>query len=60
MISDTTLSNFRDEHRTEPVPSETHSFVTDIDATLEQEILDLPQRKWIEDVNHDWEANCLR
>ena len=29
------------EHRTEPVPPETHRLVADVDATLEQEILDL-------------------
>ena len=37
------LPDLRGKHRTEPVPSETHGFVADIDATLEQQIFHLPQ-----------------
>ncbi len=35
--------DLRGEHRTEPVPPETHRFVADIDATFEQQIFNLPQ-----------------
>ncbi len=50
----------RREHRTEPVPPEPYCFVADINAPLEQEILDLSQRKRITDVHHHREANYLR
>jgi hypothetical protein len=50
----------RGEHRTEPVPPETHGLVTDIDATLEQQIFDLPQRERITDLHHHREADHLR
>ena len=50
----------RREHRTEPVPPEPHCFVADINAPLEQEILDLSQRKRITDVHHHREADYLR
>jgi hypothetical protein len=33
------------EHRTEPVPPVPNRLVADIDAALEQEILDLSQRR---------------
>ena len=36
------LPDFRGEHRPEPVPPKPYSLVTDIDASFEQEILDLP------------------
>ncbi len=38
------LPDLRGEHRTEPVPPETHCFVADIDAAFEQQIFDMPQR----------------
>jgi hypothetical protein len=37
------LPDLRGEHGTEPVPLEPHSFVANIDATLEKKIFDLPQ-----------------
>jgi len=49
--------DLRGEHRTEPVPLESHSFVADINATLKQQIFDLPQRKRITDVYHPCEAD---
>jgi hypothetical protein len=39
------LPDLCSKHRTEPVPPETHSFVADIDATLKQQIFNLPQRE---------------
>jgi len=39
------LPDLRCEHRTEPVPPETHCFVANIDATFKQQIFDLPKRK---------------
>lgn len=45
------------KHRAEPVPPEPHRFVADGDATLERQILDLPQRQRKTDVHHDREAD---
>ena len=44
----------------EPVPPETYRFVADIDAAIEKNIFDLPQRKRIADIHHDRETNYLR
>jgi hypothetical protein len=33
------------EHRTETVPPEPHCLVTDVEASLEEQIFDLPQRQ---------------
>jgi hypothetical protein len=33
------------EHRTEPVPPEAHRLVADVDAALEQQVLDVPKRQ---------------
>jgi len=44
------FSDLVGEHRTEAVPPEPHRLVTDINAPLKQKILDLPQRKWIADI----------
>jgi len=51
--------DLRGKHGTEPVPPETYCFMADIDATLKQQIFDLPQRKRIVDVHHHREANNL-
>jgi hypothetical protein len=32
------------EHRTETVPPEPHRLVTNVDATLNEQVFDLPQR----------------
>ena len=52
--------DLRGEYRAEPVPPKTHRLVADVDATLEQQIFNLPQGKRIADVHHDREANYLR
>ena len=48
------------EHRTEPVPPQPHRLVTDVDATLEQDLLDLAKRQRIPDVQHHRKADNLR
>ena len=53
------LPDLRGEHRTKPVPPESYRLMTDIDATLKQHILDLPQRERITDVHHHREADHL-
>ena len=53
------LSDLRREHRTEPVPPEPHRLVADVDASLEQNILDLAQRQRITDVHHHYEPDHL-
>ena len=37
-------ANLYGKHRTEWVPTKTHRLITDVDATLEQQVLDLAQR----------------
>ena len=56
-MTDAAISDLRSEHRTEPVPSEAHGFVTDIEAALEQHIFDLSQRQRIPDVHHHREPD---
>lgn len=34
-------SELSGEHRTEPIPPEPHRFVTDVDASLEQQVYEL-------------------
>jgi len=41
------------------VPPEPHRFMADIDASLEQQILDLPERQWIADVFQHHQAYRL-
>ena len=38
------FSDLRCEHRTKTVPPETHRLVADIDAALEQQVLDLTEQ----------------
>jgi nanoRNase/pAp phosphatase (c-di-AMP/oligoRNAs hydrolase) len=47
------------KHRTEPVPPEPYRLVADVDALLEQNILNLSQRRWIADIDHHREADHL-
>jgi len=49
-VLDTPLPDLGSEHRTEPVPPEPHRLMADVDAALEQQILDLTQRKRVADV----------
>jgi hypothetical protein len=53
------FSDLIGEHRTEAIPPEPHCLVTDVDAPLEQNILDLSQRQRIADVHHHREADHL-
>jgi hypothetical protein len=41
------------EHRTEPVPPEPGSFMTQVDAALVQKVLDIPPRQREPDSHHD-------
>ena len=47
------------EHRTETVPPEPYRLVTDVDAPLNEQIFDLPQRQRIADIHHHREADHL-
>ena len=49
----------RGEHRSEPVPPETHGLVADVDPALEQDVLDLAQRQRIADLHHLRQANDI-
>ena len=50
---------YKDNSLVCPVPPEPHRLMADIDATLEQQILDLAQRQRIADVQHHSEADHL-
>ena len=39
---DPLLLDLGGEQRAEPIPPEPHRFVADVDATLKQQVLDLP------------------
>ena len=51
------LPNLRGECRTESGPPEPHGFAANIDATLEQYILDLPKLQRISDIHRHREAD---
>ena len=53
------LPDLYGEHWPKPGPPQTHRLVTNIDATFEQNVFNLAQRKRIADVHHHREANDL-
>jgi hypothetical protein len=53
------LSDLGGKHRTEPVPPETNRFMADVDAALEQQILNLARRQRIPDIHHNREPDDL-
>jgi hypothetical protein len=53
----TLATNIGSKHRPKPVPPHSDGLVADVDAALEQQILDVPQRKREADVHHDHEPD---
>ena len=51
------LPDLGGKYRAEPGPPEPYRLVADIDAALEQQVLDLPQRQRIPDIHHHREAD---
>lgn len=49
----------RRKYRPEAVPPQTHRLMAEIDASLEQQILHIPQRQWKTNVHHRHEADYL-
>ena len=47
------------KQRTKPVPPVPHGLVADLDATLGQQILDLPQRQREPNIHHHCEPDDL-
>jgi hypothetical protein len=47
------------KHRAEPVPPHPHGLVADVDAALEQQVLDVPQRQRETHVHHHDQADHL-
>jgi hypothetical protein len=43
-VLDALPADFTGEYRAEPVPPQPHRFMADVDAALEQQILDVAQR----------------
>ena len=52
-------SDFRCKHRPEPIPPSTHRLMAYVDATLMEQILDLPQRQRETDIHHYGKADNL-
>jgi len=46
-------ANVAGKERPEPVPPLAHGLMADIDAALEQQVLDVPQGEWETHVHHD-------
>ena len=55
----TFASDLGGKHRAEPVPSEPHRLVADVDATFVEQVLDLAERQGEPDVHHDRQADDL-
>ncbi len=47
------------EQRAEPIPPQPDRFMADVDAALEQQVLDVPQRQRETDIHHYHEADHL-
>jgi hypothetical protein len=47
------------EQRTEPVPPVAHGLVTDVDATLGEQVLKVPEAEWVLHVQQHRQANYL-
>ena len=48
------------EHRTKPVPPVPHGFVTNVYASLSQQIFHVPKAQWKADIHHHNQADNLR
>jgi len=48
------------EHRAEPVPPQPNRLMADVDAALEQKILDVAQRQRVADVHYHHQPDHLR
>ena len=51
------LADLRGKQLTEPVPPVAHGLVADVDATLDQQVLDLPQRQREANIHHHSEPD---
>ena len=47
------------KHRSEPVPPQPHRLVSDVDASLEQQVFHVPQRQRVLQVDHHHQADHL-
>lgn len=56
---DPPLADLGGENRSKPVPPEPHSLMTDVDAPLVQQVLDIPMRQRKPDVQHDRQKDDL-
>ena len=52
--------DIRSEHRSKAIPPQPHGLVTNVNSTLEQQILDVPKREREADVHHHDQADDLR
>jgi hypothetical protein len=56
---DPATTDLRGENGAKPVPPEPDRFMRDVDASLVQQVFDIPQRKWVSDVHHHRKADDL-
>ena len=56
----TALPDLRGKNWAKAVPPVPHGLMADVDAALEQEILDLSQRQGVTDIQHHRAADYLR
>jgi hypothetical protein len=52
-------ANVGGKHRTEPSPPEPHRLMTDVDAALEQQVLNIAQRQRKSNVHQDHQPDYL-
>ena len=55
----TSSTDVASKHRAKSFPPQAHSLMADVDATLEQQILDVPERKREADVHQHYQADHL-
>jgi hypothetical protein len=58
-VIDTLPADLGGEHRAEPVPPQPHSLVADVDAALEQQVLDVAQGQRVLHVHHHHQPDHL-
>lgn len=57
---DAPIPNLGGEDRSKPVPPGAHGFMTDVDTTLVEQILNLTERQWEADAQQHSEPNDCR
>jgi hypothetical protein len=59
ILSNARPADLRGEHRSKSVPSAAHGLMADVDAALEQHVLDIARRRRLTNVHHDRQPDYL-